>query len=292
VLGDFDRLQQMLWNLFLNAVKFTPAGGRVDISMSSAGGQVQVQVRDTGCGISSEFLPHVFERFRQAEGSSTRMQPGLGLGLTLVRGLVELHGGTVRAESAGKGQGSTFTVSLPIPAILPVVPDADQPSSLEEPDESEPPPSRPSELPSAPLHHILDGTHVLVVDDEVDARDALVGLLERYGARVSSAASLFEALTTLETNMPDVLVSDLAMPGADGYELIRKIRRLPSIAGSALPALAVSGYWTPEHRERALASGFQRHLRKPVAAAELVVEVARLAGRLASDTVPLPAMRP
>lgn len=285
VLGDFDRLQQMLWNLFLNAIKFTPVGGRVEISMSSANGQVEVQVRDTGCGISSEFLPHVFERFRQAEGSSTRLQPGLGLGLTLVRGLVELHGGTVRAESPGKDQGSTFTISLPIPAIAPSVSETDRLPELAVDESEPPPPSLPSEPPSAPLHHILDGTRVLVVDDEVDARDALVGLLERYGARVSSAASVTEAMTALGIDVPDVLVSDLAMPGADGYELIRRIRGLPSAPGSAVPALAVSGYATPEHREKAIASGFQRHLRKPVAAAELVVEVARLAGRLERSAV-------
>lgn len=283
VLGDFDRLQQMMWNLFLNAVKFTPAGGRIDISMSSASGHVVVSVHDTGCGISAEFLPHVFERFRQAEGSSKRMQPGLGLGLTLVRGLVELHGGTVRAESPGKDQGSTFTVTLPIPAILPS-PEAD-PHASEESSEVELVEAKlPSDPPSAPLHHILAGTRVLVVDDEVDARDALVGLLEHYGANVSSATSVSEAMTALGSSMPDVLISDLAMPGADGYELIRHIRQMPDAAGSTVPALAVSGYGAPEHHEKALANGFQRHLRKPVSAAELVVEVARLAGRLTSSS--------
>jgi two-component system, chemotaxis family, CheB/CheR fusion protein len=279
VLGDFDRMQQVLWNLFLNAIKFTPPGGRVRIAVGRANGQVEVQVRDTGCGISREFLPHVFERFRQAEGSSTRAQPGLGLGLALVRSLVELHGGTVRAESAGKDQGSTFTIVLPIPAILLSPSDAEGPRSSAPPEIGPAPPSVPPE-PPAPLHHILNGARVLVVDDEADARDALVGLLERYGAQVGAAGSVAEALVALGVALPDVLISDLGMPGADGYELIRQVRRLPATEGGSLPALAVSAYATEEHRKKSLATGFQRHFAKPVAAAELVIEVARLAGRL------------
>jgi CheY-like chemotaxis protein len=247
--------------------------------------QVQVSVSDTGCGISSGFLPHVFDRFRQAEGSTARIQPGLGLGLTLVRELVELHGGTVSAESAGKDQGATFTIVLPIPAVLLFPPDAESPASSIPPPPEPVPPSIPSEAPSAPLRQILEGTRVLVVDDETDARDALVGLLERYGAEVRSAASVSEAMAALELHVPDVLVSDLGMPGADGYELIRRVRQLPAEAGGRLPSLAVSAYATEEHRQRVMTTGFQRHLEKPVAAAELVVEVARLAGRLASVPV-------
>lgn len=277
VLGDFDRMQQILWNLFLNAVKFTPAHGSVQISLGRVVNQVEVSVRDTGCGIPSEFLPHVFDRFRQAEGSSARTQPGLGLGLTLVRELVELHGGTVRAESAGRGLGATFTVVLPIPALLMRAEEPEPPSSL--PKAQTVPPSALPEEKSSPSHQLLDGTLVLVVDDEADAREALVGLLERYGAEVRSAGSVAEAMAALQIAVPHVLVSDLGMPGADGYELIRRIRLLPAEAGGHLPLLAVSAYSTEEHRKRVINSGFQGHLEKPVAAAELVTTVARLAGR-------------
>ncbi|HXK19185.1 MAG TPA: ATP-binding protein, partial [Polyangiaceae bacterium] len=278
VLGDFDRMQQVLWNLFLNAVKFTPPRGSVQISVGRVVNQVEVRVRDTGCGISSEFLPHVFDRFRQAEGSSARIQPGLGLGLTLVRELIELHGGTVSAESPGKDQGATFTVVLPIPALLMLTEAAPLPSS-KPPKVTTDPPSAPAEEPSAPLHHLLDGMSVLVVDDEADAREALVGLLERYGATVRSAGSVADAMAALRTSVPDVMVSDIGMPGADGYELIRQLRLLPADAGGRVPSLAVSAYATDEHRKKVKRAGFQGHLEKPVAAAELVTAVAQLAGR-------------
>jgi two-component system, chemotaxis family, CheB/CheR fusion protein len=282
VLGDFDRMQQILWNLFLNAIKFTPRGGFVHISVGRVDNQVEVSVRDSGCGISREFLPHVFERFRQAEASSARVQGGLGLGLTLVRELVELHGGTVRAESAGKDRGATFTIVLPIPAILLSPLEAQPIASTIPPPAEPPPPSARPEAPSAPLHHLLDDIRVLVVDDESDARDALVGLLERYGAKVCSAASVAEAMATLEVAVPDLLISDLGMPGADGYELIRRVRTLPAEAGGRLPALAVSAYATDEHRKKVMRTGFQKYLEKPVAAAELVTTVARMAGRSAA----------
>jgi two-component system CheB/CheR fusion protein len=282
VLGDFDRMQQVLWNLFLNAVKFTPPRGYVGISVGRVVNQVQVSVLDTGCGISDEFLPHVVDRFRQAEGSSARVQPGLGLGLTLVRELVELHGGIVRAESDGKDRGARFTVVLPIPALLMQPEEAPEEPSIHPPKLKTVPPATPIEEPSAPSHHLLDGTRVLVVDDEADAREALVGLLERYGAEVRSAASVAEAMAALEKALPDVLISDIGMPGADGYELIRRVRRLPPDAGGRLPSLAVSAYATDEHRKKVMKHGFQRHLEKPVAAVELVTQVAELAGRLAS----------
>jgi two-component system, chemotaxis family, CheB/CheR fusion protein len=271
VLGDPDRMQQVLWNLFFNAVKFTPPGGRVRISVGRVGNQVHVTVRDTGRGIPEDFLPHVFERFRQAEGSSNRTQHGLGLGLTLVRELVELHGGTVRAESPGQNQGATFTVVLPIPALL-------QTLTTLEPDVTRPTPVE-SNVP-VPARSLLNGVRLLVVDDEADARDALVGLLERYGAQVRPAGSVAEAMAVLQTDVPDVLISDLGMPGEDGYELIRRVRLLPMEAGGRLPSIAVSAYATEEHRKRVITTGFQKHLEKPVAAAELVTEVARLAGRM------------
>jgi CheY-like chemotaxis protein len=229
-------------------------------------------VSDTGRGISGEFLPHVFERFRQAEGSSSRTQHGLGLGLTLVRELVELHGGMVRAESAGEGQGATFTVVLPIPALL-LTPPPSEPALTSVPAVG----SSPTHTPA---HTILDGVRLLVVDDEADAREALVGLLERYGAHVRPAASVAEAMAALETAVPDVLISDLGMPGEDGYELIRRVRLLPAEAGGRLPSLAVSAYATAEHRKRVMTTGFQKYLEKPVAPSELVTEVARLAGRV------------
>jgi two-component system CheB/CheR fusion protein len=276
VLGDADRMQQVLWNLFLNAVKFTPSGGRVQIAIGRVDNQVHVTVMDSGRGIASEFLPHVFERFRQAESSTNRTQPGLGLGLTLVRELVELHGGTVGVESAGKDQGATFTVVLPVPAILLPAPESEH-SQLPE---TEPllPSVRPAALMAIPSN-MLDGTTVLVVDDEADARDALVGLLERYGAQVFPAASVAEALAALQVALPDVLISDLGMPGDDGYELLRKVRLLPAEAGGLVPSLAVSAYATDEHRRKVMRTGFQMHLEKPVAPVELVTEVARLAGR-------------
>jgi CheY-like chemotaxis protein len=225
-------------------------------------------------------LPHVFDRFRQAEGSSARSQPGLGLGLTLVRELIELHGGTVRAESDGKDRGAKFTVVLPIPALLlqPEEVDPLRPSSAPPKMKTLPPPPAAEER-SSPSHHVLDGMSVLVVDDEADARDALVGLLERYGAQVRSAGSVAEAMTALLVAVPHVLVTDIGMPGADGYELIRRVRMLPAEAGGRLPSLAVSAYATDEHRKKVLKTGFQGHLEKPVAADELVTAVARLAGR-------------
>ena len=275
VLGDFDRMQQVLWNLFFNAVKFTPRGGRVAIWSGRVETHVHLTVTDSGQGIGARFLPHVFERFRQEEGSSFHSQPGLGLGLTLVRELVELHGGTVEAESEGEGHGATFTVALPIPALL-----------LE--------PAAPKTIgdregvamhatAAAPDCRRLDGLSVLVVDDDPDVRDALSGVLERCGAKVRAAGAVGEAMNALRAAVPDVLVSDLGMPGDDGYELMRQVRMLPSDAGGALPALAVSAYARESDRRKALAAGFRVHLAKPVAPAELVDQVARAAGRIAAN---------
>jgi two-component system CheB/CheR fusion protein len=284
VLGDADRLQQVFWNLFLNAVKFTPPGGSVSIVVDRDGNQVRVTVSDTGRGIPEEFLPHVFERFRQAESSSSRTQPGLGLGLTLVRELVELHGGTVHAYSAGKDQGAVFTLLLPIPAVH--LPPPEEVTTLPSvAPESERPPGMRAEALPAPPSDMLRGARVLVVDDEGDARDAVVRLLERYGAHVRPATSVTEAMADLEEALPDVIVSDIGMPGEDGYELIRRVRLLPVDKGGALPLLALSAYSTEEHRRKVMQSGFQMHLEKPVAPGELVTEVARLAGQHERSTV-------
>jgi CheY-like chemotaxis protein/anti-sigma regulatory factor (Ser/Thr protein kinase) len=272
VLGDFDRMQQVLWNLFFNAVKFTPRGGRVTIWTGRVDTHVHLTVTDTGQGIGVPFLPHVFERFRQEEAPPFHTQPGLGLGLTLVRELVELHGGTVKAESEGEGRGATFTVSLPIPALL-LEPATivDRAAMAVQVDAAERASSR------------LDGLNVLVVDDDADVRDALAGVLERSGADVRTAAAVGEAMNAVREAVPDVLVSDLGMPGDDGYELIRQVRMLPPDAGGTLPALAVSAYARESDLQKALAAGFRVHLAKPVAAAELVHEVARAAGRVRAN---------
>jgi signal transduction histidine kinase/ActR/RegA family two-component response regulator len=274
VLGDFDRMQQVLWNLFFNAVKFTPRGGRVTIWSGRVDTHVHLTVTDTGRGIGRQFLPHVFERFRQEEGSPFHSQPGLGLGLTLVRELVELHGGTVEAESEGEGRGTTFTVALPIPALLlEAAPKTifDREGVAVQVDAAEPECGR------------LDGLSVLVVDDDPDVREALSGVLERCGAKVRAAAAVAEAMKAMRDAIPDVLVSDLGMPGDDGYELIRQVRMLPSDAGGLLPALAVSAYARESDRRQALAAGFRVHLAKPVVAADLVDQVARAAGRVAAN---------
>ena len=271
VLGDFDRMQQVLWNLFFNAVKFTPRGGRVTIWAGRVETHVHLTVTDTGQGIGAPFLAHVFERFRQEDGKASHTQAGLGLGLTLVRELVELHGGTVRAESPGEGLGATFTVELPIPALLrePVASVGRAPAALE------------LGVPD-PECGRLDGLSVLVVDDDADVRDALAGVLERCGAKVRAAAGTREAMTAVREAIPDVLVSDLGMPGEDGYELLRQVRMLPASGGGGIPALAVSAYGRESDLRKALAAGFRVHLAKPVAAAELVHEVARAAGRVSA----------
>ncbi len=273
VLGDPDRMQQVLWNLFLNAIKFTPVGGQVRVWIGRVGTHVQVTVSDTGQGIRADFLPHVFDRFRQQEGSAVHRQAGLGLGLTLVRELVVLHGGTVRAESPGEGKGATFTILLPVPALL-LRPSEEEarPALTDGP----PLPAKPATIPE----DALLGLSVLVVDDEADVREAFATVLARYGARVRAAASVSEAMAALQEAIPDVLVSDLGMPGEDGYDLIRQVRMLPAERGAGLPALAVSAYASPADRQKAISHGFRMHLAKPVALAELVTEVARASGRL------------
>jgi two-component system, chemotaxis family, CheB/CheR fusion protein len=275
ILGDPDRMQQVLWNLFFNAVKFTPRHGRIQIWMGRVGTQVHLTVSDTGQGIRKDFLPHVFERFRQQDATPVHGHAGLGLGLTLVRELVELHGGTVRAESPGPGQGATFTLVFPIPALLLHAPGGEAKVVTDRE-------SMAARRPQVELDRaLLVGLSVLVVDDEADVREALTGLLERHGARVRGAGAVGDALEALRDEVPDVLVSDIGMPGEDGYELVRKLRLLPAEGGGQVPALAVSAFAREEDRRKAVSAGFQFHLCKPVPPAELIRQVARLAGRAA-----------
>jgi PAS domain S-box-containing protein len=263
VSGDPARLQQVVWNLLSNAVKFTPRGGKVQVLLERVNSHVEISVIDTGQGISPEFLPHIFERFRQADSTTTRRFGGLGLGLAIVKQLVEMHGGSVRAKSPGAGQGSTFVVHLPI-AIVHEVPANAQPR---DPDASG----------SDWMGATLNGLRVLVVDDEPDARVLLRRVLAECGAEVALAGSVREAIDQLKAFRPDILVSDVGMPGEDGYDLLRQVRTVHS--ASELPAAALTAFARPEDRKRALLAGFQTHVAKPVDPAELVAVVASLAGR-------------
>jgi signal transduction histidine kinase/CheY-like chemotaxis protein len=270
LLGDANRLQQVVWNLLSNALKFTPKGGRVEIRLDRVNSHAEITVSDTGPGISSEFLPFVFDRFRQHDSTTTRSYGGLGLGLAIVRQLVELHGGTVTVVSPGIGQGTTFTVTLPA-MIIPLPPSDPEPlnSIVETKGRVEASPS-------------LEGLQILVVDDEADALELLNTILQKYGADVIAVASVNQALTIIETatdRSPDVLVSDIGMPDEDGYSLIRKLRQLEAQRGGKLPAIALTAYAASDDRRQALLAGFQMHLTKPVDAAELVAVVASLTGR-------------
>lgn len=299
VWGDSDRLQQVVLNLLSNAIKFTPVGGRVEVRLSVEGLRLKaqgerlvsesllpgdssssylipqasypglfacIQVIDTGKGISADFLPYVFDRFRQADSKSTRSQKGLGLGLAIAQHIVEMHGGTISAQSQGVGQGSTFTVKIPL------VEKASEAEGYEEPG---------GEIPLAPKHSdtapSLDGLQVLVVDDEVDTREWIVTILKQSGAEAKAVGSVGEALEALENFKPDVLVSDIGMPGEDGYTLIRKIRELEPETGGLIPAVALTGYARVEDYREALAAGFQLHVAKPIRAAELIAVIASLA---------------
>jgi PAS domain S-box-containing protein len=274
VSGDPGRLHQVFWNLLTNAVKFTPKEGRVQVVVERVNSQFEVSFIDTGEGIKPEFLPHVFDRFRQADSSTTRRHGGLGLGLSIVKQLVELHGGSVRAKSAGIGQGTTFTVALPITVISSEVP----------PDTEGGRPSAgiPSELYNDNCMQ-LEGLRVLVVDDESDARSVIKRLLEDCGVIVTTATTADEAVTLVEVERPDVLVSDIGMPGEDGYALIRRVRALGHTRGGTVPALALTAYARAEDRVRAVRAGFQTHVVKPVEPAELITMVASLAGRSGGD---------
>jgi PAS domain S-box-containing protein len=266
--GDADRLQQIVWNLLTNAVKFTPKGGRIQVKVQRVDSHVEIVVRDSGVGISKEFLPYVFDRFRQADASTTRIHGGLGLGLSIVHQLVDLHGGSVSVQSEGEGKGATFTITLPFVGVI---------SSPAEVESDQATPS--DEVISFDGLPSLQGLKVLVVDDEADTRELIGEVLKECGSEVITSRSAAEALVALEQHQPDVLISDLGMPDEDGYSLISKIRALPSERGGQIPAAALTAYARVEERLRVLRSGFQFHLPKPVDSAELVTVVASLAGR-------------
>jgi PAS domain S-box-containing protein len=266
---DADRLQQIVWNLLSNAVKFTSRGGQVAISLEREGAHITITVSDTGAGIEPEFLPFVFDRFRQFEGDTRRTHGGLGLGLAIVRHLVELHGGTVGAASPGKGRGATFTVTLPLAAPRE---EASEVGRDRQADAGE------ILRDSAMAPDRLRDLRVLVVDDEQDARDLLSEMLTNYGAEVKTCASAAEALRTLDEWRPHALVSDIGMPGEDGYDLLRKIRAREPERGGRIPAVALTAYARAEDKRRALAAGYQIHIPKPVEPDLLAVTVARLAG--------------
>jgi PAS domain S-box-containing protein len=264
VRGDPNRLQQILWNLLSNSLKFTPAGGRVQVILERVNSHVELVVEDTGVGIAPEFLPFVFERFRQADAALTRRHGGLGIGLSIVKTLVELHGGSVRVKSAGENQGASFAIALPVSHVteqeversqrLPVLND----------------PLEAIELPR------LDQTTLLIVDDEPDGRQLMVRILEGRGAKVTAVAGGAEALELLKSQEFDLLVSDIGMPDLDGYELMRRVRLLDSTREGPIPAIAVTAYARAEDRQRSLLAGYQMHLAKPIEARELVAGIASL----------------
>jgi signal transduction histidine kinase/CheY-like chemotaxis protein len=261
VSGDANRLQQVVWNLLSNAVKFTDSGGRVRVKIARVGGAVEVSVSDTGLGINKKFLPYVFERFRQADSTTTRQHGGLGLGLAIARHLVEIHGGTINAESGGEGRGATFTIRLPLSEA--------KVKSFAEPDHHK----------LARSQQLLSGLNVLLVDDDSDTLTLMATALKRREANVTAVSSAGEAILAITRKRPDVLVSDIAMPDEDGYGLIKKIRSLENGVAESLPAVAITAYAKDEDRERALSAGYQIYLAKPVELTELISVVARAARR-------------
>jgi CheY-like chemotaxis protein/nitrogen-specific signal transduction histidine kinase len=270
ITGDPDRLQQVVWNLLINAVKFSARGGRIQVHLQRTNSHAEISVSDTGQGIGPEVLPHVFERFRQADSTSTRRHAGLGLGLALVRHLVELHGGTVEAASGGEGQGATFTVKLPI--------------AIARSGEAQARPTRGRAYATAAVaappteSKALHGVRVVVVDDDRDGLEMIATMLRAGGAEVRTGSSAAEGLETIRGWRPDVLISDIEMPGEDGYTFIRRVRALESDAART-PAVALTAYGRVEDRLRTLSAGYSMHVPKPVDPAELAIVVANLAGR-------------
>jgi CheY-like chemotaxis protein/two-component sensor histidine kinase len=267
IAGDPNRLQQVVWNLLSNAIKFTGKNGRVEVVLRRANSHVEIVVDDSGMGITAEFLPYVFDRFRQADASSTRASGGLGIGLAIVRQLVELHGGSVRAVSAGRDRGAIFIVELPLMAIDDGLRGVRaHPTAMQ--------------VAAQDFKRLdLAGIKVLVVDDEADAREIIALVLTTCGAEPITASSADEALTLLSRLRPHVLVSDIGMPDVDGYELLRRVRALGHAGGGGLPAIALTAFARSEDRTRALRAGFLMHIAKPVEPAELAAAVASLVGR-------------
>jgi two-component system CheB/CheR fusion protein len=271
IVGDADRLQQVLWNLLSNAIKFTPPGGQVEITLKEVGQQAQIQVSDTGQGIEADLLPYIFDRFRQGDSSTTKAVAGLGLGLSIVRHLVELHGGTVQAESPGVGQGATLTVYLPLPTTL-----LQKALALQEST-----PEGNLELSSnAEQDNVLSlaGLRILAVDDEIDTLDLLKFALENYGAEILTVTSVAEALTALtrNPNQYDLLLSDIGMPSEDGYFLIQQVRSLDAESGGQIPAIALTAYASEQDRQKAIEAGFQAHITKPVEPVQLALLIRNL----------------
>jgi PAS domain S-box-containing protein len=265
VTGDADRLQQVFWNLLSNAVKFTPRGGQVEVKVARVDSQLEMAFSDTGAGISREFLPYIFDRFTQADTTSARSHAGLGLGLAIVRHIIEMHGGTVSAESKGVGKGATFRITLPVRALQ--LQGRDQDAALA--------------TPAASLADdiALDRVRVMIVDDEAETRELLKIMLAGHGADVTVCASGAEALTQIDEWKPEVIVSDIGMPTLDGYAFMRKVRSLDSELRE-VPAIALTAYARAEDRMRALAAGFQMHVPKPVESSELVMVIASLVKRI------------
>ena len=270
--GDPDRLQQIIWNLLSNAIKFTPEGGRVEVRLECIHDHVQITISDTGQGIAPELLPHIFDRFRQSDSTTTRRHAGLGLGLSIVRQLVELHGGTVTAESLGEGAGTTFKVILPVSTVHHDLGDVGNTPNLRTESHG------PSDTPPS-----LNGLRVLIVDDELDSRELVAAVLRVCGAQVVSFGSAMEALAEMERQSFDVLVSDIGMREMDGYWLIKKVRQLPAERGGRIPAAALTAYAGREDRRRVLLAGYQKHIPKPIEPAELTSVVASLAQRNATS---------
>jgi signal transduction histidine kinase/ActR/RegA family two-component response regulator len=277
VSGDPGRLQQVIWNLVSNAIKFTPKGGAIDVRLSRVDSQAEIRVSDNGKGISPEFLPYVFERFRQADSTSARQHSGLGLGLAIVRHLVEMHGGTVHASSEGEGKGATFIVRIPFTAVRVMKESSRQAEQRKGNAEG----SQVIERDGSPADDAaqLSGLRLLIVDDEPDAREMLQVMLGQYGIQVKTSASVQEALELLERWKPDVLISDVGMPNEDGYALILRVRALGHDRGGNIPAIALTGYSRLEDRSQLLAAGYQMHLSKPVELARLVNAIMSLSGR-------------
>ncbi len=272
--GDPSRLQQVVWNLLSNAIKFTPKDGKVQVVLERVNSHIEISVADTGIGINPEFLPHLFERFRQADASTTRKHGGLGLGLSIVKNLVELHGGSVSAKSKGAGCGTTFTVNLP---LMIVHRNASNGERLH--------PATPQFVALDFKPSDLSGIKVLVVDDELDARELVKRVLLDCGAEIITTGSADEALVSIATEKPHVLVSDIGMPDVDGYELLKRVRALGQAQGGKIPAIALTAFARSEDRTRALRAGFLVHVSKPVEPSELVATIASVVGRTGEPAV-------